>query len=149
MTKAVPVHPFDRTTKPISKNDLDHAGKYSWATAVAHSENGRLEAGPLARQLVAGGTHGESWHMADPLVLDMYRKIGGASVALRHFARMHEGVKIYREIERVLRELRLNDEWYIKPTERGRPRLGRDGSDPRRACAIGSRCRAARSRTIR
>ena len=52
------------------------------------------------------------------LVLDMYRKMGGANVALRHFARMHEGVKIYREIERVLRELRLSDEWYIKPTER-------------------------------
>ena len=37
---------------------------------------------------------------------------------LRHFARMHEGVKLYREMERALREFRLNDEWYIKPTER-------------------------------
>ncbi len=113
-----PVHPFDRTTKPIAKNDLDHAGKYSWATAVAHIDNGRLEAGPLARQLVAGGSHGESFQWTDPLVLDMYKKMGGANVALRHFARMHEGAKIYREIERVLRELRLNDEWYIKPTEK-------------------------------
>jgi len=95
-----PVHPFDRTTKPIAKNDIDQNGKYSWATAVAHVENGRLEAGPLARQLVAGGTHGESWQHYDPLVLDMYRKMGGANVALRHFARMHEGVKVYREIER-------------------------------------------------
>jgi hydrogenase large subunit len=115
---AGPVHPFDRTTKPIAKNDVDHGGKYSWATAVAHIDNGRLEAGPLARQLVAGGTHGESFQWHDPLVLDMYKKMGGANVALRHFARMHEGAKIYREIEHVLRELRLNDEWYIKPTEK-------------------------------
>jgi Ni,Fe-hydrogenase I large subunit len=113
-----PVHPFDRTTKPIAKNDVDPAGKYSWATAVGHAENGRLEAGPLARQLVAGGSHGETWQHQDPLVLDMYRKLGGASVMLRHFARMHEGVKIYRQIEHVLRELRLGDEWYVKPAEK-------------------------------
>ena len=53
------LHPFDRTTKPTQKNTLDTAGKYSWATAVRHAENGRLEAGPLARQMVAGGKHGE------------------------------------------------------------------------------------------
>jgi hypothetical protein len=102
--EAGPVHPFDRTTKPIAKNDVDRAGKYSWATAVGHNDNGRLEAGPLARQLVADGTHGESWQHHNPLVL-------------RHFAHMHEGVKIYRQIEHVFRELRLADEWYIKPSE--------------------------------
>ena len=48
----------------------------------------------------------------------MYKKMGGASVLLRHFARMHEGVKLYREAERILREFRLNDPWYIKPTEK-------------------------------
>jgi len=112
------LHPFDRTTKPSKKNALDFEGKYSWATAVTHQQDGRLEAGPLARQLVAGGTHGEKWQHHDPLVLDMYRKMGGASVALRHFARMHEVVKLYREAERILRELRLKDPWYIKPTER-------------------------------
>jgi Ni,Fe-hydrogenase I large subunit len=112
------LHPFDRTTKPTLNNTVDMGGRYSWATAVRHDQNGRLEAGPLARQIVAGGTHGEAWQHYDPLVLDMYRKMGGASVLLRHFARMHECAKIYREIERNLRELRLNDPWYIKPTER-------------------------------
>jgi hypothetical protein len=62
----------------------------------ATEENGRLEAGPPARQMVAGGKHGESWQHYDPLVLDMYKKLGGASVMLRYFARMHEGVKLYR-----------------------------------------------------
>ena len=68
------IHPFDRTTKPVSKNTVDFAGKYSWSTAVRHVETGRLEAGPLARQLVAGGQHGESWQHYDPLVLDMYQE---------------------------------------------------------------------------
>jgi len=112
------LHPFDRTTKPTMNNTIDHEGKYSWSVAVHHDENGRLEAGPLSRQLIAGGSHGEDWQHTDPLILDMYKNMGGASVMLRHFARMHEGVKIYREMERILREFRLNDEWYIKPTER-------------------------------
>lgn len=113
-----PAHPFDRTTNPIQKNDRDFAGAYSWATSVSHSEDGRLEVGPLARQLVAGGSHGESWQHSDPLVLDMYKKTGGASVLLRHFARMHEVCKLYRQAEHCLREFKLNDEWYIKPKEK-------------------------------
>jgi Ni,Fe-hydrogenase I large subunit len=72
----------------------------------------------LARQVVAGGKRGEDWQHYDGLVLDMYRRLGGASVALRHFARMHEVVKLYREAGRILREFRLKDPWYIKPTER-------------------------------
>jgi Ni,Fe-hydrogenase I large subunit len=62
---------FDRATVPTQKNTVDKAGKYSWATALRHEENGRLEAGPLARQMAAGGKHGESWQHCDPLVLDM------------------------------------------------------------------------------
>jgi hydrogenase large subunit len=105
-------------TKPVQKNPTDFANRYSWSTAVRHVEAGRLEAGPLARQLVAGGSHGEAWQHHDPLVLDMYRKLGGASVMLRHFARMHELIRLYREAERCLRELKLKDPWYIKPNER-------------------------------
>ncbi len=112
------LHPYDRVTTPEPKNTVDHAGKYSWATAVSHQQDGRLETGPLARQLVAGGTHGEAWQHFDPLILDMYKQLGGPSVLLRHFARMHEAVKLYREAERILREFRLKDPWYIKPSER-------------------------------
>jgi hydrogenase large subunit len=112
------LHPFDRVTRPTVKNDVAFDAKYSWATAVSHAQDGRLEAGPLARQLVAGGTHGEHWQHHDPLVLDLYKHLGGASVMLRHFARMHEAVKLYRQAERSLREFRLKDPWYLKPTER-------------------------------
>jgi uptake hydrogenase large subunit len=89
------LHPWDRTTVPLQKNDADMAGKYSWSTAVRHDQVGRLEAGPLARQLVAGGQHGEAWQ-----------------------PRMHELVKLYREAERSLREFNLKAPWYIKPNEK-------------------------------
>jgi hydrogenase large subunit len=112
-----PVHPYDRTTDPISKNDQDFNGKYSWATAVQHMDLGRLEAGAISRQLIYGGKHSEAWQHHDPLILDMYKKMGGASVLLRHFARMHEMKAIYRNIEHCLREFKLNEPWYIKPTE--------------------------------
>jgi len=113
-----PVHPFDRKTNPVAHNKGDFNGKYSWATAVLHSEYGHLEAGPLAREMVYGGSHMEEWQHRDGLVLDMYKKMGGASVLLRHFARMHEVKCIYRMMERCLRELRLNEPFYTKPTER-------------------------------
>jgi len=62
---AADVHPFDRTTRPVQNNDTDFEGKYNWSTAVLHSEFGRLEASPFARQLVAGGKHGEPWQHYD------------------------------------------------------------------------------------
>jgi uptake hydrogenase large subunit len=111
------VHPFERVTTPTQDNATDFGAKYSWSTAPVHAEGGRLEAGPLARQLVSGGRHGEAWQHYGPLVLDMYRRLGGASVMLRHFARMHEVVTLYREAERILREFRLKDVWYVKPKE--------------------------------
>ncbi|MBE7159588.1 MAG: nickel-dependent hydrogenase large subunit, partial [Rhodospirillales bacterium] len=112
------LHPYERITKPTSANNVAYDGKYSWSSAVAHAESGRLEAGALARQIIAGGNHGESWQHSDPLVYDMFKKMGGASTLLRHFARMHEVVKLYRQAERILREFRLNDPWYIKPVEK-------------------------------
>jgi hydrogenase large subunit len=111
------LHPFERNTTPIHKSTTDFDGKYSWSTAVRHAEHGRLETGPLARQLIAGRQLGEAWQHQDPLLLDMYRRLGEASVMLRHFARMHEVVTLYRQAERILRKFRLKDIWYIKPAE--------------------------------
>jgi uptake hydrogenase large subunit len=85
---------------------------------VLHNDFGRLEAGPFARQMVAGGRHGEAWQHYDGLILDMYKKMGGPSLHLRQIARMHETVKLYRQAEHCLREFRLSDLWYIKPRER-------------------------------
>jgi uptake hydrogenase large subunit len=112
------VHPFDRNTRATQNNAIDFAGRYSWATAVSHNGFGRLEAGPFARQMVAGGKHGETWQHYDPLILDMFKKMGGPSLHLRQIARMHETIKLYRQAEHCLREFRLKDPWYVKPTER-------------------------------
>ncbi len=112
------VHPFDRVTTPTQKNQRDFDAQYSWSTSVLHAQYGRLEAGPLARQLVAGRSDAADWQHHDPLLLDMYRQMGGASVLLRHFARLHETVKLYREAERCLRAFELAEPWYLKPTER-------------------------------
>ena len=111
------VHPFDRTTTPIANNKQDFDNNYSWSTATLHAENGHLEAGPLARELVYGGNHMEDWQYSDPLILDMYKNMGGASVLLRHFARMHEVKAIYRKMEQCLRDLKLDEPFYIKPKE--------------------------------
>jgi hydrogenase large subunit len=112
------VHPFDRETRPVPKNDRNFDGKYSWATAVSHVDEGRLEAGPLARQVVAGAPQGRPFQNYDPLVLDMMKSLGGPNLLLRHFARMHELCKLYREAERCLREFRLDEPFYIKPEEK-------------------------------
>jgi len=114
-------HPFLRETRAIQKNDHDWSGAYSWASAVRDVELGRCEAGPFARQLVAGGRHGHAWQHHDPFILSMFKKMGGPSVHLRQIARMHETIKLYREAERCLREFRLQDPFYIKP----KPRDGR------------------------
>lgn len=109
-------HPYDRETQPSRRTDIDHDSKYSWSTAVIHSEMGRLETGGLARNLVAG-RRGRDWQVHDPLVRDMIKCMGGSNLLLRHFARMHDLCKIYRQAEHCLREFRLDDTWYIKPTE--------------------------------
>jgi Ni,Fe-hydrogenase I large subunit len=112
------VHPFDRETRPVPKNDRDFDAKYSWATAVSHVDEGRLEAGPLARQLVAGAPQTRPFQHRDPLVRDMMKTMGGPNLMLRHFARMHELCKLYREAERCLREFRLDEPFYLKPEEK-------------------------------
>ncbi|MBX3206577.1 MAG: nickel-dependent hydrogenase large subunit [Labilithrix sp.] len=111
------VHPFERRTNALTKNDTKFDGRYTWTTAVRHAEVGRLEAGPLARQLIAGGRHGAMFQHYDPFILDVFKSIGGPSVHMRQLARMHEILALYRQAERCLREFKLNDPWYIKPKE--------------------------------
>lgn len=109
-------HPFDRDTRPRHDNSINHDEKYSWSTAVLYEGLGRLETGGLARNLVASKQR-EPWQAHNTLVSDMMRHFGGSSLLLRHFARMHEVVKLYREAEHCLREFRLHDTWYEKPKE--------------------------------
>jgi hydrogenase large subunit len=114
---AADMHLVGRTPNARNNNAADVHG-YSSATAVNHDQLRRLEAGPLARQLVAGGKHGEAWQHYDPFIVDMYKNMGGPSLHLRQIARMHETVNLYRQTERCLREFRLHDPWYLPPKER-------------------------------
>ncbi len=111
------VHPYDRETRPTDKNARDFDNKYSWSSSVNHAELGRLETGPLARQLVAGGKHGEDWQYFNPVVLDMMKAMGGSNVLLRHFARLHEATALFRQAEHCLEAFHLDEPWYIKPHE--------------------------------
>ena len=110
-------HPFERETKPVPMNGHHFDGSYSWATAVTDVQLGRCEAGPLARQLVAAH-EGKSFQNTDGFLLSMMKEMGGASLHLRQLSRMHELVKLYREAERCLRELKLDEPFYIKPKAR-------------------------------
>ncbi|MED5374438.1 MAG: nickel-dependent hydrogenase large subunit [Myxococcota bacterium] len=109
------VHPFDRTVEPVQKNDHDFGGMYTWSTAVSAHNFGRAEAGPLARQLVAGSPGALPHQHTDGFIESAYKAMGGANLHLRQLARLHEIVKLYRQAERCLRELRLDEPFYIKP----------------------------------
>ncbi len=111
------VHPFERNTRPSVNNEVEHENKYSWSSAVLDKDFGRLETGGLARNLVASKQR-EDWQVRDTLVLDMMRAMGGSSVLLRHFARMHDTMKLYRQAEHCLREFHLDEPWYQKPVEK-------------------------------
>ena len=143
------LHPFDRTTVPTRKNTVDMDGKYSWSTAVRHAEDGRLEAGAACRDrwspaasMANLGSTTIRWSST------CSRSMGGASVMLRHFARMHERRETLPPGRAMPSRIRLND-----PGTSSRPKgTGAAGGRPRRSaarCATGSKFKAARSRTIR
>ena len=111
------IHPYDRVTKPVAMNGHDYEGAYSWSTAVKDVELGRCEAGPLARQLVAA-REGRAHQHQDGFILSCLKALGKPSLHLRQLARMHEVVKLYRQAERCLRELRLDEPFYVKPKVR-------------------------------
>lgn len=55
----------DRAPRPAQHNATDLAGACSWPTVVTRAQHSGLEAGPLARQLIARDAHGEPWQHHD------------------------------------------------------------------------------------
>ena len=115
------LHPWDGVTEPIDPADGRGQGKYTWAKAPRYDVPGQghvpLEVGPLARQVVAGGSERQVWQDYDPLVRDMLGKIG-PSIFLRTFARLHEAAKYYEMTRKWIDQIDLHDRFYIKPVER-------------------------------
>jgi len=114
------LHPWDGVTEPIDPLDGEKQGKYSWAKSPRYDvpEKGfmPLEAGPLARQVVAGKPNPLPHQDYDPLFLDAVRTVG-PSVLVRVMGRMHEAAKYYKIARKALDELELHDKFYTKPVE--------------------------------
>lgn len=114
------LHPFDGVTDPIDPLEGRKIGKYTWAKAPRYHVPGRdltpLEAGPLARQVIAGRPGALPHQDYDPLVLDMVKKLG-PSVFVRTFARMHETPKFLKRCRGWLDAIDLHDKFYIKPKQ--------------------------------
>ena len=114
------LHPWDGVTKPIDPAAGAKQGKYSWAKSPRYNVPDQgyvpLEAGPLARRMVAAAPGAAEHQDDDGLFLDMYNKIG-PSVMVRQLARMHEGPKYFKWTRKWLDDLQLGESFYTKPIE--------------------------------
>jgi hydrogenase large subunit len=113
-------HPWDEPIPtPVASKNLDETdfnGKYSWSKAPRYMDNA-AEAGPLSRCLMYAKPNNLAHQTKDFLIKDAMDKMG-PSVFLRTLARVHEAPMLYDNIDTWLREIRLDDEFYIKPVER-------------------------------
>ena len=114
-----PAHPFKEDapvpTKSTALDKTDFAGKYSWAKAPRYMGMA-AEAGPLARVIMNANPANLPHQIQDPLFGDIMKKMG-PSVFVRNLARMHEMARLYMNLNDWLGQIRLDDEFYIKPVE--------------------------------
>lgn len=97
--------------------DSNFNEKYSWSKAPRYMDMA-AEAGPLARVLMNANPDNLLPHQVyDPLFGDVIEKLG-TNVFTRTLARVHEAARLYTQIDEWLRQVDLNDEFYIKPEER-------------------------------
>ena len=113
------LHPWEGVTAPVDPAAGKQDGKYTWSKAPRYSVPGvgevPLEAGPLARQVIAGKP-GEDWQDVDPLFRDAVGRLG-PSVFVRAMARLHECVKLAVSVRTWLDELDLHGSFYTSPVE--------------------------------
>ena len=92
-------HPLEGMTEP----DVDKAGAYSWAKSPRYDGN-VVEVGPLARMI----------NGKDSLILNMVNNLG-PSVYTRVLARLHEGVRLLKQLRIWLEEIDPSQPFYLKP----------------------------------
>ena len=113
-------NPFDELAPvPLKSSILENtnfADKYSWAKAPRFM-NQAVEAGPLARVIMNANPANLPHQIQDPLFADIMKKMG-PSVFVRCLARLHEMTRLYMNLNDWLSQIRLDDEFYIKPVER-------------------------------
>jgi hydrogenase large subunit len=93
------VHPFDGESDPAP----ERAEAYSWAKAPRYAGQA-AEAGPLARMV----------NDADPLISDLLSRYG-PSAFVREIARLHETIRLAREIGEWLDEVDPEAPFYQEP----------------------------------
>ncbi|MEW6675830.1 MAG: nickel-dependent hydrogenase large subunit [Nitrospirota bacterium] len=93
------LHPSEGLTEP----DPDKEKAYSWSKSPRYDDN-VVEVGPLARMILD----------KDPLIYDIFNR-SGSSVFLRILARLHEVVRLVREVEIWIKEVNTNEIFYKKP----------------------------------
>jgi hydrogenase large subunit len=90
------LHPLNGETDPAPQR----AGAYSWAKAPRYAGQ-PAEAGPLARMVTDG----------DPLVTDLLKR-HGPSVFVREIARLHEAMRLLKQIGKWLSEVDPEEPFY-------------------------------------
>ncbi|MEM9999213.1 MAG: nickel-dependent hydrogenase large subunit [Bacteroidota bacterium] len=113
-------HPWkEPIPTPLPSQILDETNfedKYSWSKAPRYMGHA-AEVGPLARCIMFGNPDNLEHQTKNTLFNDIMR-VKGPSVFTRSLARVHEGPLLYMNIMKWLTEVRLDDEFYIKPEER-------------------------------
>ncbi len=93
------MHPSKGVTEP----DPDKEGAYSWGKSPRY-DNNVVEVGPLARMIMD----------KDPLIYNIFTELG-PSVFLRVFARLHEAVRLVKQLGFWLLEIDARKPFYQKP----------------------------------
>lgn len=112
-------HPFEGFTNPLDPEEGVKQGKYTFAKAPRYlldSGETPLEVGPLARQMIAGREGAEDWQDYDPLISNIVKEIG-PSAMVRVLARFHEAPKYIRYVQNWLKQIDLNEKFYVNPGE--------------------------------
>ena len=95
-------NPLEGITEPLYDKPL----AYSWAKAPRY-DNEVVEVGPLARMIIN----------KDPLISELFNKFGSC-VYTRTLARLHEIVKLVREIDTWIEKINPGEPFYIKPNKK-------------------------------
>jgi hydrogenase large subunit len=114
------VHPINGTEFALDPAEGRAEGKYSFAKAPRYDVPGvgrlPLEAGPLARRIIAAQPKTADHQDFDPVIADIFAK-KGPSVFLRVLARVHEAPVYLRQAQRWLQAVDFGEPFFIPPAE--------------------------------
>jgi Ni,Fe-hydrogenase I large subunit len=93
------LHPSEGITEP----DPDKEGAYSWCKSPRY-DNNVIEVGPMARMIID----------SDPLIFDIFKHLG-PNVFLRVLSRLHEALRLVKQVGIWIKEIDARKNFYKKP----------------------------------